>query len=244
MFDFRYNEDFRSMTLDETNMSRRGGTLYREPYGWKRFCIRVAGKYDGGDDSWLSEWAVAYHGCPMKVVPLIMKEGFKPGGLQGAKSSEDVRDGKNVGSGIFCSCNTLVNECYSNGEEGKNQDGSEKGPACRLDGRTVFFALQCRVNPEAIRRPDRHFARCNDEEVMGIDGVFEWVINDPKNIRPYAIMIRDKETACHRDLGELVKHFNREHKPLPKGSFDHIPGRFGARSGIERAYNHAKKTLG
>ena len=63
---------------------RRGGVLYRPPAGWKRFALRVKGKYDGGDDGWLkmdggpSEWAVAYHGTAMKVVPLIVKGGFRP----------------------------------------------------------------------------------------------------------------------------------------------------------------------
>merc|ERR1712232_30468 len=225
LFDFRFNEDFRKFTKEECDkrLMRRGGVLYREPYGWKRFCIRVAGKYDG-DDTWLNDWAVAYHGCPMMTVPMIVNSGFKSGALQGAKNCPDVRDGEKVGEGIYCSPNPQVIECYSNGEEGKNQDGSSKGAACTLDGHTVFFALMCRVNPAAIRRPDRHFAHCNDEEVMGIDGTFEWVIRDPTNIRPYAVMIRDQTTSCHRPLGDLVNKFNAEHKPLSKGAFNKIPG--------------------
>ena len=26
----------------------------------------------------------------------------------------------------------------------------------------------------------------NDEEIMGIDGVFEWVVENPADVRPYA----------------------------------------------------------
>jgi len=221
MFDFRYNYDLRNGVVNPTAViKRRGGVLYQEPYGWKRFCIRVAGKYDNGDDTWLHDWAVAYHGCPMNAVPLIMKQGFKLGGLQGAANCIDVRDGKKVGKGIYCSPNLEVIECYANGEEGKNLDGTKKQPASTLDGHTVFFALMCRVNPAAIRRPVRPFARCNDEEVMGINGTFEWVINDPANIRPYAVLIRDKATACHQHLRELVHNFNPDHKPVEKGTFN------------------------
>lgn len=225
IFDFRHNKDFRTdPTREGTHLARRGGVLYREPCGFKRFGIRVAGKYDGGDDSWLNDWAVAYHGCPMKAVSGIMESGFMPGTNQGGKGCIDVRDGEEIGSGIYCSPNLQVVECYANGEEGYNQDGTPKGEACTLDGHTVLFVLMCRVKPAAIRRPDRHYARCNDEEVMGIDGTFEWVIHDPANIRPYAVLIREKVPGCHRDLVDLVKSFNTEHKPLEKGTFDNIPG--------------------
>jgi len=82
IFDFRYNEDYRdqgTMSTEEVDLMRRGGVLYREPEGWKRYSIRVAGKYDDGDDTWLHNWAVAFHGCPMTAVPLIMEQGFKHG---------------------------------------------------------------------------------------------------------------------------------------------------------------------
>ena len=67
LFDFRYNEDFRSVTKEETDLMRRGGVLYRDPFGWKCFSIRAAGKYDNGDDTWMSNWAVAYHGLLVKA---------------------------------------------------------------------------------------------------------------------------------------------------------------------------------
>jgi len=146
-----------------------------------------------------------------------------------------------------------VIECYSNGEEGNNQDGTRKGAACQLEdlnGRkhTVFFALMCRVNPAAIRRPDRPFAHCNDEEIMGIEGTFEWVINNTKDIRPYAVMIRDKETADHRELRELVDAWNKEHLPKRRGSFDKIPGKEldpnHTASKIERSFKHAVSSIG
>merc|ERR1712151_562959 len=103
----------------------------------------------------------------------------------GAYNRIDTRTGKLVGKGVFCTPNLKTVECYSNGAEDEGSEQKEK--AATVGGKTLFFALQCRVNPAAIRRPDRHFSRNNDEEVMGIDGCFEWIINDPKDIRPYAI---------------------------------------------------------
>lgn len=67
---------------------------------------------------------------------------------------------------------------------------------------------------------------------MGIDGTFEWVINNPKDIRPYAILVRDKEGADHRRLKELIMpmkphppRWNQVHKPLQFNSWKHVEGR-------------------
>merc|ERR1712130_657338 len=102
-----------------------------------------------------------------------------------------------------------------------------------IDGHTLLFALQCRVNPKAIRRPDRDFARNNDEEVMGLDGVFEWIISDPRDIRPYAILVREKAASDRRPLSALLNRWNKDHLPLRSGSFDHIPGRTASDAEIQ-----------
>ena len=98
---------------------------------------------------------------------------------------------------------------------GSEQKQEAKDAAASCDGHTLFFALQCRVRPGAIVRPDRHFARNNDEEVMGIDGVFEWVINNPDDIRPYGIFVRDKEGSDHRSLGSLIDMSVVDKPPRP-----------------------------
>lgn len=250
LFDFRYNE---AWPMDQdVNTERRGGVLYRAPRGWKRFALNVKGRYP--DDDWLrmdgspDEWAVAYHGTAMSIVPLIVRGGFRVGTGQGAKHSKDVRTGGDVGCGVFCSPNLTTVECYANGSEDGGSESKDKA-AATVDGHTLFFALQCRVRPSAIRRPDRHFARNNDEEVMGIDGVFEWIINNPDDIRPYGILVRDKNTCDHRRLGELIgkvggeHRWNIEHKPLPIGSFDHIPGRHADPQQIQDSYLRAVKAL-
>mmetsp|Transcript_135572 Transcript_135572/g.234582 ORF Transcript_135572/g.234582 Transcript_135572/m.234582 type:complete len:400 (+) Transcript_135572:81-1280(+) len=219
LFDFRYSQDCRDWTSESTKLERRGGVLYRAPYGWKRFALNV--KKPGEDEAWMGmsgrpgEWAVAYHGTDFGVVPLIVRGGFKIGKGCGATGCPDVRDGTKVKDGVYCTPNLHVVECYANGEE-------HSKPCVELDGRKVFFAFQCRVNPACIRRPIRHFASNNDEEQMGIDGTFEWVIEDPSQIRPYAILVREHSGEKHETVGELVKCWNSRHSPLPAGSFDHV----------------------
>merc|ERR1712232_131459 len=189
------------------------------------------------------EWAVAYHGTAMQVVPLIIKNGFIVGKGQGAVDAPDVRTGAKCGKGIFCTPNLTTVECYANG----NEDGGseQKEAAATVDGHTLFFALQCRVRPGAIRRPERHFAKNNDEEVMGIDGTFEWVINRPEDIRPYGVLVRSKEGSDHRTLGSLINGdaWNREHKPLPRGHFDRIPGCGATKHELDRSFAHARRNL-
>eukprot|EP00930_Biecheleria_cincta_P013518 TRINITY_DN12005_c0_g1_i1.p1 TRINITY_DN12005_c0_g1~~TRINITY_DN12005_c0_g1_i1.p1 ORF type:complete len:743 (+),score=141.41 TRINITY_DN12005_c0_g1_i1:115-2343(+) len=249
LFDYQYNSDWMGMSLTDAPIERRGGVLYRTPAGWKRVALNVWNKYDGGDNTWLGmegkagEWAVAYHGCAMAVVPLIMNGGFRVGTGQGAKNCSDTRTDKLVGDGVYCTPNIRVVECYANG----NEDGASenKTDAVKVDGRTWYFAFQCRVRPEAINRPDRHFAHCNDEEVMGVDGVFEWIINSPDDIRPYAILVREKDGCEHRSLGQLIGNqaWNKSHKPLPFGSFDKIPGRLADVNEIQNSYLKAQQAL-
>jgi len=219
LFDFRFTQDFRGFLKDR--LERRGGVLYQSPRGWKRFAIKTKDYKDG--NTWMrmdgadGEWAVAYHGTPFNVVPKIIKEGFRLGSMQGAdaEGSLDIRNNKKVGRGVYCTPNLQVVECYSNGEE-------QHKPAVKLGGHTLFFAFQCRVRPGAIRRPIRSFAPNNDEEQMGIDGVFEWVINDPKDIRPYGILVREADASSHRDILELIRTWKSEHQPKCKGAFETV----------------------
>jgi len=226
LFDFQYNQDFRRAT---PRLERRGGVLYRVPAGWKRFGLNVTGRYKDGDQ-WLGsdgkpgEWAVAYHGTKFDVVPKILREGWQIGPRQGPHvcGLKDSRTGQPIQKGIFCTPNLTAVECYSNGEEG--QTGR---PPVTLDGHTLFFALQCRVRPGAIRRANNHVytKTNNDEEVMGIDGVFEWVIEHPADIRPCGVLVRDRESLPnHKGLGQLAGEYARM-KPRPAGAFDAVPGR-------------------
>ena len=49
------------------NHGKRGGFDYYPPYGWIGIGLNVKGKYDNGNNDWISngnknEWAIAYHG--------------------------------------------------------------------------------------------------------------------------------------------------------------------------------------
>ena len=98
VFDFRFNEDF----TDKVNTGQqlvRGGEPYELPFGWKRYAVRVKGKYDGGDNTWLKcrggpgEWAVAYHGTDHCNLPSILAGELRPGSMQVYQSE--------VGRGIY-----------------------------------------------------------------------------------------------------------------------------------------------
>merc|ERR1719487_1880455 len=119
LFDFRFNEDNRGIDKDHASIERRGGVLYREPFGWKRFAVKCKGDFDGGDNTWMGnsnqdgEWAVAYHGLPMRFLPFVVKDGFKVGAGQGGRHCLDVRTGKKVGDGVYCSPNHVAMDCYA-----------------------------------------------------------------------------------------------------------------------------------
>jgi hypothetical protein len=61
----------------------RGGVRYEQPpFGWVRKGLNVLGKYDNGNDDWLSTgdkgWPVAYHGLrhnPDFAIPKVINEG-------------------------------------------------------------------------------------------------------------------------------------------------------------------------
>eukprot|EP00931_Biecheleriopsis_adriatica_P047085 TRINITY_DN27113_c0_g1_i2.p1 TRINITY_DN27113_c0_g1~~TRINITY_DN27113_c0_g1_i2.p1 ORF type:complete len:863 (-),score=132.18 TRINITY_DN27113_c0_g1_i2:107-2695(-) len=224
LFSFQFCSDFRS---SQPNLERRGGVLYEVPAGWKRFALNVKGRYADGND-WMcmdgrpGEWAVAYHGTKFDAVPKIIKNGFRLGIRHGpaAMKLKDTRSGQAVQEGICCTPNLEVVECFANGEE------ADTGcPPVTLDGHTLFFALQCRVRPGAIRRPNNttYTKTNNDEEQMGVRGVFEWVIENPVDIRPYAVLVRDRASCTtKKSLHALAVSFASK-KPTP-GAFYHVPG--------------------
>lgn len=223
-FSFQFNSDFRNAAH---KLERRGGVLYEVPRGWKRFALNVKGKYPDGN-AWMrndgapGEWAVAYHGTKFGAIPKIIRDGFRLGIRHGpsALGMRDSRSGQAISHGICCTPNLKVVECFANGEE------SDTGvPPLKLDGHTVLFALQCRVRPGAIRRPNNitYTVTSNDEELMGIGGVFEWVIEHPADIRPYAVLVRECP-AMHQNLHALARSF--AYLPRnPPGKFDYVPGK-------------------
>jgi len=184
VFDFRFNQDFRAVKKDNKHeVLKRGGEDYYIPCGWKKFAARVKGKYDDGNDAWLGldgsdgEWAVAYHGTKHNCLPGILEKGLFVGPAQVWQASNAVSGGK-VGTGVYCTPNideVAALEVYAK-------------PA-KASGHDVQFVMQCRVRPGAIKKvhePSRTFGR-------GLKYDLIWVINDPKDIRPYAVLVRGRD---------------------------------------------------
>jgi len=86
---------------------------------------------------------------------------------------------------------------------------------------------------------------------MGIDGTFEWVINNPRDIRPYAILVREKDPTEYRTLVQLITplepfpQWNRDYQPFEFDHFACIPGRIehdGFMMELKRSHEQAMAT--
>lgn len=85
LLDSRYDYDFTSK-VDNGTKYYRGGYEYQRPYGWKRYAIKVLGRFD--DDKWLGEqgqrvrsshgeWPVSYHGTGESASGSIAQDGYR-----------------------------------------------------------------------------------------------------------------------------------------------------------------------
>mmetsp|Transcript_79674 Transcript_79674/g.225546 ORF Transcript_79674/g.225546 Transcript_79674/m.225546 type:complete len:416 (-) Transcript_79674:74-1321(-) len=248
LFDPRHDRDYAAPAGAATGaLARRGGVLYRRPPpGWKRVGLRAEGQYADGD-AWLGnrgrpgEWAVAYHGTSLEAAAQIIREGFRVGVRHGAASCglRDTRTGQPIGKGVYASPNLCVAECFANGEE----KVTGRPPAC-VDGHTLWFVLQCRVRPGAICRPDNdgYTRTSNDEEASGVDGVFEWVVEVPGDIRPYGVLVRDRGSARGHQPKVLLKP-SYARTTLPSGAFKHVQGHID-RPAQEAAEREQLKLMG
>lgn len=85
LFHPAYDYDFSNM--QDASPFRRGGLDYARPCGWQRYAIKVLGKFDNGNDSWLgtdgSAWPVAYHGTiPGSLCSILRDRELRPGAGQ------------------------------------------------------------------------------------------------------------------------------------------------------------------
>jgi hypothetical protein len=78
-WDQHYDYDFTNID-DKGKRFTRGGVEYRRPCGWKRYAIKVVGKYE--DEIWLgsndcpNEWPVSYHGTGHDAANSIAQTGY------------------------------------------------------------------------------------------------------------------------------------------------------------------------
>ena len=161
---------------------KRGGLDYIPPTkGWVGFGLKVWGKYDNGNNDWLSyngnknEWAIAYHGVGSKLgcsveqaAHSIIKGGFKPGSGQSFQYDDDfMHPGQKVGVGVYCSPDPRVMEEYAS--YCKIQD---------VNGKNYMMGFMMRVKPDKIR--------------YSIKQKDYWVLNGTTDeMRPYRIMIKE-----------------------------------------------------
>jgi hypothetical protein len=171
---------------------KRGGFDYYPPKGWKGFGLKVLGKYDNGNDDWLTyngnpnEWAIAYHGIGAggncntveQATLSIYKGGFKAGCGQVHRDAENINTrykpypndpnndfSKKVGIGVYCSPKPEVMDEYANYS------------TTNIKGKSYKMGFMMRVKPDKIRISKRNPTY--------------WVLNGTtEEMRPYRIMIK------------------------------------------------------
>jgi len=159
---------------------QRGGKDYYPPKdGWNGIGLKVRGKYDKGDDTWLGmsnspgEWCVAYHGVGRRknpeevkrIVVNIFNDKFRPGQGQAHENCQDLcHPGKKVGIGVYCTPKIEKTEPYIGNSI--------------VNGKKFKTVLMVRVKPKAIRN-------CSCEP-------YYWVVNGTTDeIRPYRILYKE-----------------------------------------------------
>ncbi|CAG8767995.1 26649_t:CDS:1, partial [Dentiscutata erythropus] len=129
--DPQYDRDFTNIN-DTGVTSMRGDVQYKRPYGWKRIALRVAGKYDNGDDKWLGNnnesWAVSYHGTAKHNAKSISEDGYLLS--MGRRFA--------YGYGIYSTPNIHIAEQYAQ--------------AFEYQGHRYVIVFQNRVNPVSLKR--------------------------------------------------------------------------------------------
>ena len=139
----------------------RGGRPYNPPKGWIGYGLKVWGKYDKGDNTWIAhngvagEWCVAYHGASQKL-------------NQNYKQMRDVNDsnhpGQKVGEGVYCSPNPNVLD--------------QEGGVVQAGGKRYKIGFMLRVRPDKIRIAQ------NNPDYWVLNGTSD-------EIRPYRILIKN-----------------------------------------------------
>eukprot|EP00826_Nyctotherus_ovalis_P044497 TRINITY_DN4804_c0_g9_i3.p1 TRINITY_DN4804_c0_g9~~TRINITY_DN4804_c0_g9_i3.p1 ORF type:complete len:884 (+),score=333.99 TRINITY_DN4804_c0_g9_i3:71-2722(+) len=195
-YDLEYTEKF-------NKVDRRGGHPYFLPIGYRRLGIKVKDVYEEND--WIEYrdergWAVGYHGIsssgdlkspfnPMDHVEHIIR-GEKDGERGFNKAKRTAR-----GQGVYCTPDIHVAEKFAVEAELPTKSGMMK----------YKLVFQCRINPRVTftysKRQAEPMSKEDDEGMEGIyvaqdmdkDGVYSkdyWVVKDPKNVRPYGILIK------------------------------------------------------
>ena len=165
LMDPRYNYDFTNITDDGTTFYR-GDYKYRRPYGWKRYALKVLGRYE--NDDWLGplgtrpqsspgEWPVSYHGTALNGTRSLAEDGYR---LTTGRSFSRPR-------GIYSTPSIDIAANYALTFE--------------VDRKRYQMVFQNRVNPANLTvLPEQQAA----------EGGQFWVSPQQEDVRPYAICVR------------------------------------------------------
>ena len=170
-FDYRGN----TINPNSSNNVIRGTEIYDPPYGWIGIGLNVLGKYDNGNDEWLtnntdsSEWAIAYHAINPKnesFVIKILQYIILTKNLDKAISkirydSNDKRHWGKIGEGIYLIPKIEIAEQYTGVISFKNKK--------------YKVLLMAKVYIKGIREPENSYF---------------WVL-DNKHIRIYRILFKE-----------------------------------------------------
>ena len=123
---------------------------YDPPIGYKGYGLKVTGKYDNGNDTWLGytnqvgEWYIAYHGTSGQYAKNILEDGLKKGDAQVHRNYKNINPLTKdkfpiVGEGVYCSPKISEADYYAKGKE------------IIFDNKKFRFVFMLRVNPYKIR---------------------------------------------------------------------------------------------
>ena len=150
------------------------------PIGWYGYGLKVKGKYDNGDNTWIGyynvegEFAVAYYGISNVygnkqnlnkfLNEINIKEALTMGYDQTYKNDIDLNNPNQIcGNGVYL---------FQDPKIAENTAG-----IVDIGGVRYKVLLMCRVNPKKIRKP-KGFENC-------------WILNStPSEIRPYRILVK------------------------------------------------------
>ncbi|KAL2086900.1 hypothetical protein ACEWY4_017959 [Coilia grayii] len=132
-FDPRFDCDFTN--TKDTATYTRGNEVYKRPYGWRRFALKVLDKYADGN-AWLgsagyrkgsdpNEWPVSYHGTNRPGAQGIIDDHYIPG------------SGQAYGRGVYSTPDVKIAETH----------GYTKTFVSATNGKTYKVCLQNRINP-------------------------------------------------------------------------------------------------
>ncbi|CAF1029194.1 unnamed protein product [Adineta ricciae] len=157
--DSHYDYDFTN--IDDTGKSfTRANVQYRRPCGWRRFAIRVCGKYENeiwlGCDNRNGEWPVSYHGTKHDAAISIAQSGF------------DLSKHKRFlyGRGVYTTPNIDIAETFAT--------------HFTRNGRKFCVVIQNRINPETVVKLSA------DQD--GVDDY--WISPSADDVRPYGYCIK------------------------------------------------------